>query len=600
MGDHIVVESPRAVYGRLLLENETRLAREKAWDRWLGYGEIFVFLMLVLSAIALLHSPDRLWLLLIPATIFLCLIVFHERILRRVRRLTRVSDFYKRGIARLENRWAGSGDSGIRFMEAMHPYARDLDLFGQGSLFELLCTTRTRAGGATLADWLLHPATPDVVGCRHEAVLEIKDRLRFRERLFAAGESVQLGVQPEALTSWGEQEPALQGTWLALLPFLAALWIGAAVYFVISGGSWYAVGLTSLLNLWVSFLIHRHLARGVISVETATKDLQVLVEVLEIIEEELFSSELLQRLRGSLLVGQVMPSTAVRRLRRICDWHEARRNPLVGMIELFVFYTPAVIIATQKWQRTFGHSIRGWLATVGEFEAIASLAGYASEHPNDVLPEFAGEGPSFYAQDLAHPLLPEEHAVGNDLKLDRNTQLIVISGPNMAGKSTFLRGVGLNAVLAQCGAPVRAKRLRLSPLAVGASICVLDSLQGGVSRFYAEITRLKILSDMADGPIPLLFLLDELLSGTNSHDRYEGTRYVVQALVQQGAIGMVTTHDLALTQIPAIMDGAAANYHFEDAIEGGQLKFDFRLKPGIVRTSNALKLMQHVGLHLPD
>lgn len=599
MGDHIVVNSPRAVYGQRLLENQTRLAREKTWDTWLGYGKIFDFLVLVLTAIAFLHSPDRLWLLLIPAAIFLCLILFHERVLRRVRRFTRVSDFYERGIARLENRWAGCGESGIRFLDLMHPYAHDLDLFGRGSLFELLCTSRTRAGEETLADWLLHPAAPDVVCSRHEAILEMKDQLGFQERLFLAGGNVRLAVHPETLTAWGEQEPILQSRWLPLLTVLTLSWIGAAVYFVYTLGSWQPLVLISLLNRSIAFFVYRRLKLSFPSIEKASDDLQVLTEVLEMIEEEAFSSELLCRLRDSLLTAPVKPSTAISRLRRIVSFLESRRNLLVKVVDRLVFFSFYPTFAAQKWQRAFGHSIRGWLTTVGEFEAIASLAGYAAEHPNDVLPEFADEAPTFDAQDLAHPLLPEEHAVGNDLKLDRNTQLIVISGPNMAGKSTFLRGVGLNAVLAQCGAPVRAKRLRLSPLAVGASICVLDSLQGGVSRFYAEITRLKILSDMANGPIPLLFLLDELLSGTNSHDRYEGTCYVVEALVQQGAIGMVTTHDLALTEIPAIMDGAAANYHFEDAIEGAQLKFDFRLRPGIVRTTNALKLMRLVGLHLP-
>jgi DNA mismatch repair ATPase MutS len=172
-----------------------------------------------------------------------------------------------------------------------------------------------------------------------------------------------------------------------------------------------------------------------------------------------------------------------------------------------------------------------------------------------VVPEFVTENACFEAQELAHPLLPRGKAVGNDVKLGRTPQLIVVSGPNMAGKSTFLRGVGLNAVLAQCGAPVRAKRLRMSPLAVGASICVLDSLQGGVSRFYAEIQRLKVLADLAAGEFPLLFLLDELLSGTNSHDRLEGTRAVVRGLTRRGAIGLVTTHDLALARIPETMDG---------------------------------------------
>ncbi|MGB9146060.1 MAG: mismatch repair protein, partial [Acidobacteriaceae bacterium] len=248
----------------------------------------------------------------------------------------------------------------------------------------------------------------------------------------------------------------------------------------------------------------------------------------------------------------------------------------------------------------FGPAIQTWLAAVGDFEALAALAGYAWEHPGDVLPEFVSQSPCFEAENLAHPLLPEPQAVGNDLALGRQLQLVMISGPNMAGKSTLLRGVGVNAVLAQCGAPVRARRLRMSPLVVGASICVLDSLQGGVSRFYAEIRRLKLLSDLASGPVPLLFLLDELLSGTNSHDRLDGTRLVVDALVRRGAIGMVTTHDLALTAIPDSMSGIARNCHFEDSLEDDRLVFDYRLKDGVVRTSNALKLMQAVGLRVGD
>jgi DNA mismatch repair ATPase MutS len=187
-------------------------------------------------------------------------------------------------------------------------------------------------------------------------------------------------------------------------------------------------------------------------------------------------------------------------------------------------------------------------------------------------------------------------AVRNDLKLGDGLQLIILSGPNMAGKSTFIRCVGVNAVLAQCGAPVRAKRLRLSPLRVAASICILDSLSGGVSRFYAEIHRIKLVSDLTLGPVPVLFLLDELFSGTNSHDRLAGTEFVVRSLVERNAIGMVSTHDLALARIPESMGERAANFCFEDRFEGGQLIFDYKLKPGIVQASNALELMRSIGL----
>jgi DNA mismatch repair ATPase MutS len=229
-------------------------------------------------------------------------------------------------------------------------------------------------------------------------------------------------------------------------------------------------------------------------------------------------------------------------------------------------------------------------------EALSDLAGYAYEHPSDVFPEFTSETPCYEAEGLAHPLIPEANVIRNDLNLGRELRLVIISGPNMAGKSTFVRAVGVNAVLAQCGAPVRARKLRMSPLAVAASVCVLDSLQGGVSRFYAEITRLKLIMDMAHGPVPVLFLLDELLSGTNSHDRRIGAEAIVRTLFQRNAVGLLTTHDLALAEIATPLGPGAANVHFQDDLADGKLHFDYRLTPGIVQTSNALELMRSIGL----
>jgi DNA mismatch repair ATPase MutS len=238
------------------------------------------------------------------------------------------------------------------------------------------------------------------------------------------------------------------------------------------------------------------------------------------------------------------------------------------------------------------------LAAVGEFEALLSLGCYAYEHPADVFPEFTAVSPCFEAEGLAHPLLLEHEAVRNDVCFADVLRVLIISGPNMAGKSTFVRAVGISAVLAQCGAPVRARRLSLSPLAVGASICVLDSLQGGISRFYAEIRRLKQIVDLTQGSVAVLFLLDEFLQGTNSHDRRRGAEAMVRSLVERGAIGLVTTHDLALAEIASELGPRAANAHFEDRFESGKLVFDYRLQPGIVKTSNALDLMRSIGLEV--
>jgi len=350
------------------------------------------------------------------------------------------------------------------------------------------------------------------------------------------------------------------------------------------------------LNFYIGKLLGGGLVDFARGTEKAAVDLKVLASVLEVLEKERFQGALLQELQAKLRTEGIAPSAAIRKLARVANFLESRRNMIFRILNRPLFYLAQVGFAAEKWRRRHGMAIRGWLAVVGEMEALSALSAYAYEHPAAVFAEFVEEAPYFDAESLAHPLLPEGRAVRNDLRLNGERRLVLISGPNMAGKSTFVRGVGINTVLAQCGATVQAKRLRLSPLAVGASICVLDSLQGGVSRFYAEIQRLKLISDLTRGPAPVLFLLDELLSGTNSHDRLTGTQFLVRALVAQGAVGLITTHDLALTEIAETISGAAENCHFEDQLLDGKLHFDYKLKPGVVRTSNALKLMQQIGL----
>jgi DNA mismatch repair ATPase MutS len=233
-------------------------------------------------------------------------------------------------------------------------------------------------------------------------------------------------------------------------------------------------------------------------------------------------------------------------------------------------------------------------------EALCSVAAFAYERPGSAFPELLEiSDPHFEAEGLVHPLIPPEEAVANDVTLDNlGGRLWIISGSNMSGKSTLLRAVGLSAALAWAGAPVTAARLRVSPLRIGASLRANDSVIDHRSRFYAEISRLRGIMDLARTGEPTLFLLDELLSGTNSHDRRIGAEAVLRGLLERGAIGLATTHDLALAEIASSLDGRAANVHFEDQIEGGEIGFDFHLRPGVVTRGNALELMRAVGLEV--
>ncbi len=596
--DNSAADTPHALYERVIDEKQKRRARLRRQDRAFIYAKLGVGLLAALLLLRYLYVRHGIVPLLGAAVVFAVLMVAHEIVLARMRAVAKSIAFHERGLARLEDRWAGTGESGERFVSDEHPYARDLDLFGSGSVFELLCIFRTRAGEEVLARWLLTAAAPEEIVARQQALRELSPRLALREKLFTVGEGVQPGLRPERLLRWAGSPFPLSRRMTALsAAVLGLLWIASLIYGIASG-FWTALVFVSAVNIAVNHAFMKRLGSLVEVTEDAADGLHLLADVLRVLERESFDSVRMRGLKEALGADGVSAAAAIGRLDRTAHYLKQHHNPMVRFFDVFLFYTVLVTMRTEAWRKRFGVSIERWLRAAGEMEALAALATYAFEHPEDTWPEFTREGACFEAEGLAHPLLPAGKAVRNDMKLGGGMRMILVSGPNMSGKSTFIRGVGLNAVLAQCGAPVRARRLRMSPLAIGASICVLDSLQGGVSRFYAEIRRLKAIADLTQGAAPVLFLLDELLSGTNSHDRLEGTKLIVKTLLEQGAIGLVTTHDLALAGIPEIACGTAQNFHFEDRIEGGELKFDFRLQPGIVQTSNALKLLGAIGFRV--
>jgi len=588
---------PESEYrGRLKILRETE-TRYKQTAGKLGPATLFFLAVSIVSAGWILTTRiSAIYWVLLPVALLIFFAITHERVIRAIRASSRRIVFYERCLARIGDKWMGTGETGDRFSDPSHPYARDLDIFGVGSLFELLCTARTRAGEEILAKWLLAPAPPDEVHLRNAAVSELRTRLDLREDLAVLGKDFRSGVQPEALAAWGDAPPTLTpGVFQFILPALAFLWICSLLAWAIFNLRYPAV-VISVVNLALASKFRRQVSKSASEIEEAAHDLSLLSQVLARIEQEKFSSSKLASLHAVFQKDGVVASRSIARLNRLVDYLVSRRHLAVQVLDPFVLWSLQWTLAIEAWRKNYGPAIKTWLFALGEIEALSDLAGYAFEHPQDVFPEFTDEAPLYDAEGLAHPLIPENRAIRNDVILGNKLRLIIISGPNMAGKSTFIRSVGINAVLAQCGAPVRAHKLRLSRLAVGASVCVLDSLQGGISRFYAEITRLKVIADLTNGPLPVLFLLDELLQGTNSHDRRIGAEAVVRNFLERGAVGLLTTHDLALAEIAVAMGATAANFHFEDHLEDGKLRFDHRLSPGIVRTSNALQLMRSIGL----
>jgi len=616
------VNEPRGIYQSRLEARRLTAARLDRLD--LGMSGLRG-LLVVVAALLVWLGPIRHLVtsaaLALPAGLFLVALPLHDRLAARRTRNDRAIDLYQRALARLDGNWADPrAENGARFLDPKHPYAADLDLFGPRSLFQLLCTARSTGGEAMLAAWLGAPAASAEIRARQAAIAELRSRLDLREALWVAGEDVRAAIDPERLAAWGETPSQLPWRWLPALLLLAALTMaGVTAAWVAGALPARSAGGCAVLVVAVTAALRKRTAAVTEAIGRPESHLALLAALVRVFEDECagagFEAPLLraldQRLRGgrpTSLAAGVSPSDGggaaasreiarLGRLARMLSWDQ---NLLFAPFAYFLLWRPQLACAIEGWRRRSGARIAEWLRALSELEALCALATHAHDHPERPFADLADagpDGPRFEAVELAHPLLAT--CVPNDVRLGGGgPRLIVLSGSNMSGKSTLMRTVGVNTVLALAGAPVRAARLRLTPLAVGATLRIQDSLLEGTSRFYAEISRLRQLVELAADKLPLLFLVDEILAGTNSADRRVGAAAVLRGLVEQGALGIASTHDLALTDIVTDLPGQAINMHFEDQLEDGQLRFDYRLRAGVVQRSNALALMRAVGLRV--
>jgi hypothetical protein len=505
----------RAAYTVRLAERRRRAAALALAERRIGTARLALFVVaLALAWLAFgLHLLPG-WTVALPAAGFVALLLRHASVIPARRAADRAVAFYERGLARLDDAWAGGGVGGARYLDERHPYAGDLDLFGEGSLFELLCTARTRAGQDCLADWLRAPAAPEEVRARQAAVVALRPRLDLREDLAVLGDAVGDALHAETLAAWGTTPRRLPGGMVRVACALVVVGVVAAA------AAWGA-GLAGSLPFFaasavaavVGALWRARVREVVRDVELAGRDLGLLATLLARIEREPAEVPRLAALRSALDTDGVAPSVRIAQLERLVGLLDARRNQFFAPLAPFLLWQTQLALAVEAWRVVSGAAVSRWLIALGEYEALQALATYADEHPDDRFPSLV-EGPAqIVGEGVGHPLLPATRCVRNDVTLTAACAVLVVSGSNMSGKSTLLRTLGTNAVLAQAGAPVRATRLTPSPLAVGTSMRVHDSLQAGTSRFYAEIQRLRQLVDRASAP-PLLFLLDEILHGT--------------------------------------------------------------------------------------
>ena len=591
----------RAEYEKRLRAHEAELAVFEGRHRRFGDAKLAVIAVGIVAAWSVVArqamNADWLW---IVVAVYVALAVAHELTLRKRRAAESAVALYRRGIARIEDKWAGSGATGEEFREKDHVYADDLDLFGRGCLFELLSTARLPMGEKQLADWLKQPSSGEMIRERQQLVKELRGKLDLHRDLAIVGEELRARLVPERVLEWGESEARLPVALRPLVTLLAIAAGAAAIYYGMTAVYWPLLSVLFVEGVARRFLDKR--AKDALALlDCNAEGLLLFSKVLARIESETFTAKRLAEFAAELKAGGDTASKAVKRLARIVYWVDGRESLLGKILEWLIVYTLQVAFAAEAWKRKHGKHLRRWMAIAGEMEALISLATYSCEHPGDVFPEVveAKGGPAFFdATGIGHPLIPAAQCVRNSLRLDGATRVLLVSGSNMSGKSTLLRTVGINAVLAMAGAPVRAAALRMTELAIGTRIRSADSLQEGRSNFYTEILHIKSVFGLLGKEKALLFLFDELLDGTNSHDRRIGAEKLLRRLVEARAIGMVTTHDLALTEIGTAISAVVKNVHFEDQVEQGKMKFDYRLRDGAVTKSNAIELMRIVGLEV--
>jgi ABC-type multidrug transport system fused ATPase/permease subunit len=536
---------------------------------------------------------------------FAALVVWHARVIDAVERADAARETNLQALARMDRDWTSLVDvappPALDFNA--HPYARDLDLFGHASLTKWLGPAATESGTMRLVSWLLAPADPEVVRARQVAVRELAPEVEWRETLSTEGHLARIKPSElDAFLSWLDGGQPSSPAWLRVLvvALTASIWILIALQIldIIPSGLWLIPVVPGIV---LSFACARRTYNVFDRVSLGERALRRYAAMLAHATGESWSSPELQGLQQLLRAGGEAPA-AVRQIARLAEWSELRTSAalLHFPIQAITLWDFHILFAIERWRTRCGHHTRGWFEALAQIDALSVFASIAHHEPDWALPLVDRSYDAIRATALAHPLIPADRRVANDVEVGPPGTVLLITGSNMSGKSTLLRAIGLNIVLAEAGAPVCATAFSTPPAALYTSIRVQDSLELGLSYFMAALARLKTIVDAAerhdDRARVLVYLLDEVLQGTNSVERAIAVRAVARHLLDAGAIGAMTTHDLSLAEEEPLRS-AARLVHFTEHVEpDGRMSFDYRLRPGLATSRNALRLMQLIGI----
>ncbi|AQS60008.1 MutS family DNA mismatch repair protein [Desulforamulus ferrireducens] len=590
------------IYQRNQKRYHSSLATAKKTDNRLVYYRSLLALIIIGLLIygAFQDVTGMYWVAALLVLFFMLLVSKHQKVRKEITHLDNLRQINEQAIRRLSHQWSDFPRTGERFLLSEHPYSGDLNIFGQGSLFQYINATNLETGEEALARLLSEPTNLKDIRARQTALQELAPRLDWRQQLQAIGMGSQYKAgELKKLWLWAkEKSPLWQSQAIYLLALLP---ITTWLLFILMAWQWVPTYIPLTLFLLQALLVtvgQVFVSQAFGDTERAAAELARLSRLLTHIEGQQFQSPLLVELQRRLLRDDKSASQQVKALSKIAVLINLRYSVVYHFVNALFFCDLYTIRALEQWKRQYGMYLEDWFRVIGQFEALASLAALAHDQPHWVFPEVKEAKPFLVAVNLGHPLIKPATRVCNDVALPRSGTVHIITGSNMSGKSTLLRTVGINLVLAYAGAPVCASELRCSLMHIYTSMRVQDSLEESVSSFYAELKRIKLVIEAARRGSPLIFLLDEIFKGTNSRDRIAGARTVIKNLARQEVIGFVTTHDLELGSLEKENPAQIQNYHFSDEIINQTITFDYRLKKGISQTTNALALMKMVGIEV--
>ena len=597
-----MADSPQA-------EHEARRAR---WQRevdalarrenGLSGARLVTFLAILIVGIAGISQNDLPMIVggVVGIVVFLVLVVVHARVAMAKESAEAHVAVNDRHLLRLASRWAELPASGA--VPPNHAYASDLDLVGTDSLAQRLDVSQTLHGEQCLSAWLGQAASIDEIRARQAAVAELAADVELREALEARGNTAKGSSKLDAapFLAFTEREDLVRGTMLVpIIHAFPAVVLGlyvAGEQGVVPAWAW-VIALIAQSVFALSFARRAVDAFQLIAARRGYAE--AFQKMLVTVERASFESARLKRLRERVHVEGRAPSSYMARLDRwagLAEFHT--QFPIHFVVNLLTLWDLHVLLRLEAWNADIGKGLGDAFDALGELEALSSLSTLLHQDPSASLPTLHATRRPFAAEALVHPLLPTRTRVANDVEMPAEGAVLIITGSNMAGKSTLLRAVGLNVALAQAGGPVLAKSLELSPVRLRASMRIDDDLKRGASYFHAELTKLRSVVDQADAEPPIFFLLDELLRGTNARARHIGARAILKHLLDRGASGLTATHDIALSALEDEQPARVRNVHFTDVMEDGEMVFDYRLQPGVVKTSNALQLLKMAGIQV--